>query len=351
VTGELFDDHVLVSDEKEASAIYNRGYYGTPQSGGALKLALIEAAYLVETDKLGVRKSGKEIGLEKMMRLSHKFHPNFEIKYIVYRDLRQRGYVVKLGEGVDFRLYPRGGIPSKTPSKYWVLAISERVVFDLNRLLEHTVKTGDLRKDLLLAVVDEESDITYYGIKLVKPVGSQPREREGKGIEGLLMNDRVVVLNREDAETLHKPEFFGRMVGTKYLQLSLIETAYLLENGILSVRNSKTGKTLDLEKFERFANRLQKDFDLRLRIYRDLKNRGIVAKTGFKYGAHFRGYEKDPDSTHARYLVHAVPDGYVSSWSEISRAVRLAHGVKKDIVFGKWSGDTVEYVGLRRLRP
>ena len=352
--GELFRDHVLIRDEKEGSQVYNKGYYGTPQSGGGLSISLIEAVYLAENDKLQVEKSGKAVELEKLIKYAHRMHPNFEIKTIVYRDLRQRGYVVKMGDTIDFRVYPRGGIPNKTPSKYWVLALSERVIFKLRELAESISRTSDVRKELMLAVVDEESDITYYGVKRMKPKGNQMSQKSEKKIEGLLLNDRVIVLNRDNAEFLHRSEFYGRMMGSKYLQLSLIESAYLMERGVLTVKNSKTGKELDIGKFKQFAKKIQKDFDIRLMVYQDLRSQGIIAKTGFKYGAHFRGYEKDPDTDHARYLVHAVPEDYISTWPEISRAVRLAHGVKKDIVFGRCRGGTdgaVEYIGLRRMRP
>ena len=88
----------------------------------------------------------------------------------------------------------------------------------------------------------------------------------------------------------------------------------------------------------------------RLRAYEDLTARGVISKTGFKYGAHFRAYEGDPEVHHAKYLVHVVPKGHRGAWPEISRAVRLAHGVKKQILFGE-VGDGVRYVKLERVRP
>jgi tRNA-intron endonuclease len=349
--GELLKDSVLISDEKEGNQLYNKGYYGVPQSGGGLSISLIEAVYLAENDKLQVLKKDKPITLENLIRLAQKLHKNFEIRFIVYRDLRQRGYVIKMGDGVDFRVYPRGGIPNKTPSKYWVLAISERALFSLNELAILVTRVSDVRKELMLAVVDEESDITYYGVRKMTLKGSIIPERDLIKMDGLLLNDRVLVLDRNSAESLYKSEFFGRMLGVKYLQLSLIETAYLMEKGVLSIKHSKTGKYISTERFKGLARKLQKDFDIRLDVYRDLKQRGIIAKTGFKYGAHFRGYEREPDSDHARYLVHAVPEDFVSTWPEISRAVRLAHGVKKDIVFGRCGIKGVEYIGFERMRP
>jgi tRNA-intron endonuclease len=49
--------------------------------------------------------------------------------------------------------------------------------------------------------------------------------------------------------------------------------------------------------------------------------------------------------------VHAIPEDYKAMWPEISRAVRLAHGVKKEILFGRVSESDVQYVKLRRVRP
>lgn len=360
--GELGPDGVLIADEKEASQIYNKGYYGTPQTGGALSLSLLEAAYLCENERLQVLSRGKEVSLEALIRQAQKKSRDFEIKFIVYRDLRSRGYVIKMADNVDFRVYPRGCAPSRTPSKYWVLALSERAVFDLDTLSETLARVNDVRKELLLGVVDEESDITYYGVRRLRPMGVMRQSQLPEKVEGLLLDDRVMVFDTAAAESLHKAEFYGRLVNAKYLQLSLIETAHLMEKGILALSN-KAGKPVALGQFLDWSRKRQKDFDLRIKIYRDLKSRGILAKTGFKYGAHFRGYERDPSLDHARYLVHAVPRGFVSTWPEVSRAVRLAHGVKKDIMFGRLgpdggrqggkdgAGDPVEYISLHRMRP
>jgi len=77
----------------------------------------------------------------------------------------------------------------------------------------------------------------------------------------------------------------------------------------------------------------------------------MVVKTGFKYGTHFRVYEDDPEKTHARYLVHALPEDYSTTWPEMSRAVRLAHGVKKEILFAWVREQGTEYLRLTRVRP
>lgn len=348
--GELSDGHVIVADPAEASGLYNRGYFGTPRSGGSLEMDLLEAVYLVEAERLEVRRAGRPLSARDLFRAAGTAVPSFEILYLVYRDLRQRGYVVEArGGSIDFQVYPRGGAPKKTPSKYWVRALSERAVFDLAELLDRAEEAAAVRKTLLLGLVDEESDLTYYSVREAHPRGHRaigsPKERTVVHFLG----DRAVVIDEAQARALHDSRFFGKMVGRR-LQLSLLETAFLLKSGFADVRNSETDRPIGLARLVREAKAVQPDFPLRLRAYEDLTERGVISKTGFKYGSHFRAYEGDPESHHAKYLVHVVPKGHRGAWPEISRAVRLAHGVKKQILFGE-VGEAVRYVKLERVRP
>ena len=349
-TGALTDDRVIVRDPASASQIYNKGYFGANLSGGALSLDLIEATYLVEAMRLAVFSKDEKLGMKELFRVATRIHPSFEIKYLVYRDLRQRGYVVKEGAvPVDFRVLPRGGAPSKAASKFWVVALSERGVFDIEELLGLMEKVEQVRKTLLLAVVDEEGDLTYYNVKGITPHG-RLKEAPLPEVEGILLQDRALILDPLEAQALYNAGFYGNPMGSA-LQLSLLESVYLMDKGALKLRNAKTNRAVPFEKLFSEAKRLQPDFELRLSTYRDLRAKGILVKTGFKYGSHFRAYEGDPDKNHARYLVHAVPEGYRSMWAEISRAVRLAHGVKKEILLARTKGDEAEYVRLGRMRP
>ncbi|MCG7845099.1 MAG: tRNA-intron lyase, partial [Methanomassiliicoccales archaeon] len=268
-------------------------------------------------------------------------------RYVVYRDLRQRGYIVKLDQGdFNFRVYPRGASPHNSQAKNWVLAISERDIFNIAALLEKSETSERTRKELLLGVVDEEGDITYYTVEGADPHGLT--EESPTLAEGALLDDAVIVLG-EEADRLYENGYYGKKIGPM-LQLSLLETAYLMEKGRLEVRSIRSGQKMGDKGFLNTAKRSQPDFSLRMRAYEDLRSRGMVVKTGFKYGTHFRVYEGNPANHHSRYLVHVVPDDYSTVWAEISRAVRLAHGVKKEILFAS-SGEHLRYVKLTRVRP
>ncbi|MEM2839664.1 MAG: tRNA-intron lyase [Thermoplasmata archaeon] len=351
MAGRVVDDHVIVDDQTESSQIYNRGWYGIPQSGGSLQLDLIEALYLLETERLVVKLDDRPLDFIQLMRLGNKSNENFEIRYLVYRDLRGRGYVVKSDGGLaDFRVFPRGGSPSRTASKWWVLALSERSLFELDKLLSSLISSRGLRKDLLLAIVDEEGDVTYYEVRRASPSGKSKRAKIDGLVEGLFTGDRVLISDSAAVKALHESQAYGKLMGEK-LQLSLIEASYLADSGQLVLKNSRTGRRMDAEQLKRYARKTQRDFDLRLRAYQDLRKRGLIVKTGFKYGSHFRAYEGDPNRMHARFLIHAVPEGYVALWPEISRAIRLAHGVRKEILFCKVGDEEVDYIKLMRCRP
>ncbi len=349
---ELCNDHVMMTDAREASQVHNRGWYGTPQPGGPLRLELVEALYLVENGRLEVLSGGAPVPFEQLLRRGVSLQPGFETRYPVYADLRQRGFTVKpfLPPPPDFSVYERGALPSRSRSKYHVVALSERASFDLEGLRATAGRAGSVGKGLMLSLVDEEGDLTYYELEALAPAGAlegSPPATRGRGVA---LEERVLVFGPELADELRRG-FYGRPAG-KALQLSLLEAVHLQEEGILELQAARTGQPVSRSALLRKARRSQPDFDLRLRAYRDLRRRGLVVRTGFKYGTHFRLYDTDPESSHARYLLHAVPKGFTSTWPEISRAVRLAHGVRKEMLLARVaSKDDIEYLKLGRSRP
>ena len=210
-------------------------------------------------------------------------------------------------------------------------------------------KSVEKKGFLWFAIVDEEGDITYYVVDIVKPKGNVKSYKYPK-IEGLIVGNRTVIFDKKVSKNLFEKEFFGKKFG-EGLQLSMVETLYLMDKKMLDVKkNSDKGK-ISYKKLKEHIKNGQPDVDLRLVVFNDLKKKGLIVKTGFKFGTHFRVYTKKPDQIHAEYLVHVVDKGFKSVWSEVSRAVRLAHSVNKEILFARVVGKKVEYVCFGRLRP
>lgn len=347
--GELFEDTVTIRDQKEGTQLYNKGNFGYPMSGGGLELDLIEATFLLECERLEITKNGLPVTFREMFCLSSKQYERFDTSYLVYRDMRNRGFVVKAESGhFDLSVFPRGSTMSNSRPLYLVRAVSERDVLDLDVFSKEVSHTESKGKKLLYGVVDEEGDITYYHMSAKDPSGGSSHSSSKHIAKGDLIGERVLVFEPSHIEYLREREFYGKMMGN-VLQLSLIECCFLMEMGDLEVM-SQHGKKMSADEMIDFGTKTQEEFDLRLKAFRDLRKRGMVVKTGFKYGAHFRIYDGSPDEGHAKYLVHAVPKDKVMPWPEISRTVRLSGGVKKEILFCR-IGESIEYLDFKWFRP
>jgi tRNA-intron endonuclease, archaea type len=349
----LTDGTVRFEDPAESGQVYGKGFFGTPASGGGLVLDRYEAVYLAEMGRADLRSSaGRTVAWPTVFRRAVKADPGFAVRYLVYRDLRQRGYVVRASPPpIAFTVLPRGGILHKTPSRYWVEAISERVPFDLARLFDLAERAQSAKKLLLLGLVDEESDLTYYRVRRPTPTGALPTRLLSAPAQGWLSEDRVTVHNSDVANELGKELAYGSRVGDR-LELSLLEAAYLCSTRQLALRDSKSGRPVPPDALERRARRLDPLFFERLAAYRELRRRALVVKTGFKYGAHFRAYPRSPEHSHARYLVQAAPSNHVASWPEIAGGVRVAQGVRKEfLVAGVRPDAQVRFLSLERVRP
>jgi len=347
------DATASVSDPPEAGTVYGRGYFGTLEAGGRLSLDRYETTYLSEMHRLAVTDSrGRPLAWPELFRRATRAEPGFGVRYLVYRDLRQRGYVVRANApAASFAVLPRGGVLHKTPARYWVEPFSERVPFSLGPLTELASRAHAAKKTLLLGLVDEESDLTYYHVRRPTPSGSLTvKSIEGSAV-GWLSEDRIVVFEPAAVEALGKGLAYGSRVGER-LELSLLEAAYLCDTGQLKLKDARTRRTVSRERLEQRARRLDARFAERLSAYRLLRDRRLVVKTGFKYGAHFRAYPRNPEHAHARYLVQAVPSDHRSTWPEVAGSVRVAQGVRKQFVLAAVSpSGGVQFLSLERIRP
>jgi tRNA-intron endonuclease len=126
-----------------------------------------------------VTEDGKKrrLSLPELIRYAservHQFHPQF----VVYRDLRSKGYLVKTGFkfGAHFRLYERGVRLKRGPkaphehTKAVVHAVSEEAAFSLPEMARAVRLAQNIRATMWWAIVDKEGDVTYYQLARIKP--------------------------------------------------------------------------------------------------------------------------------------------------------------------------------------
>ena len=120
ISGRLVENRIVVWDISHSRSLFGDGYYGKPLGipkpkdsdfDAPLVLDLIEGCYLVEKNKLQVFDiTGKPVRFAKIKRICKEQYVDFDSDYLVYYDLREKGYIVTPGIkfGCDFAVYEQG---------------------------------------------------------------------------------------------------------------------------------------------------------------------------------------------------------------------------------------------------
>ena len=328
-----FDGDVVRAGSRAREQFYDSRGYGRVRDGD-LDLAPVEAAHLCYRGDIdGV--DGMDLqGLLGSGAVSM-------VDFLVYKDLRDRGFYLTPAregwvadpDGFDFVVYPRGQGPWDDDVAYRVRAVGERDAAPATSL-----------GDCVLAIVDEESEITYLDTT-DRAVGGTSAVAV-PDVTGTLLAERVLCWDPPDA--LYDLAFYGQRLDEDAVQLSLVEAASLARAGTLSVEGGADavrtrGREVEGERFDR-----------RLTVYAALRDAGVVPKTGFKFGADFRTYAEVAsvdDLGHSELLVRVLPADHAFEPRDLALDVRLAHGVRKTMVFALVDGETIQWTGVRRLTP
>jgi len=169
--GNLSNEIVSIKIEegsKRPIALHEKSFFGKIEED-TLNISLIEACYLIEKNRLDVYEDDILCSLDYFIDLLKE--RNLYAKYIVFRDLKDRGYVIKTGfkYGSEFRLYDRGRSPGKGHSDYLVKIIFENHNINVLDFASYIRVSHGVNKKLLLAIVDDDFDITYYNVEWTRP--------------------------------------------------------------------------------------------------------------------------------------------------------------------------------------
>ncbi|MFB6068692.1 MAG: tRNA-intron lyase [Halobacterium sp.] len=346
MNGTLRGDAVRVGGNARQRFYDARGY-GRPLDGNAIELAPVEAAHLLFRGDLdAVECEGADGEARALDFRAFVEQTGVALAFVVYKDLRERGFYLSPAregwvddpEGVDFVVYPRGKGPEDGVERYRVRAIGER----------ESVAASTLG-DLVLAIVDEDGELTY--LETSRPVmGGTAAYDPPSALDATLLEDRVFVWDAP--ESLYRDGFYGRRLEGRSadggpLQLSLVEAAHLAQRDALSIPEGDVvacGREVEGARFDR-----------RLRAYASLRAAGCVPKSGFKFGADFRTYdafESVDDLGHSDDLVRVVSPDHVFLPRDLSLDVRLAGGVRKRMVFALTDvNEGIDWLSLSRLTP
>ena len=168
----LARERVITESTDEAQNLYNKSAYGQMLEDGRVQLSLPEALYLLEKGKLQITdKRKKAITAEDFIKKARKVEPNFWIRYCVFKDMRNRGYIIKtaLKFGADFRVYDRGIRPGEDHARWIIFPVHEGEVLTWYEFAAKNRVAHSTKKRLMMGIVDDEGDVTYYEIKWMRP--------------------------------------------------------------------------------------------------------------------------------------------------------------------------------------
>lgn len=148
---------VYIPYKSELMELRDRGFGDL--RNGKLLFTPYESFYLIEKQRIRVfdKKTEKELTLRDVVKRVSIGKPEIWIKYLVYRDLRDRGYIVReSNRNFDFDIYGKG------PLRRLISIVYEGGEASLRKLQKLLGFAEKEKKELILAVVDRRTDIVYY---------------------------------------------------------------------------------------------------------------------------------------------------------------------------------------------
>ncbi|MDD5337215.1 MAG: tRNA-intron lyase [Candidatus ainarchaeum sp.] len=208
------------------------------------------------------------------------------------------------------------------------------------KLLARYLTFKDWRDRGLMARPSSEAE-GNYGRTSAKRYKGGEFKIDSYALQGVFFLDDLITVIDDEAsgKELYEKYWIGQF-GTykaahrgKIAKLDIYETIYLLKHGNLSLKNAK------LEDVWAEADERIKYFEDMYSVYEDWRKKGYVLKTGFKFGTHFRIYfpgaspvRENDEWIHSKHVVHVFSRKSKMLISEWSRAIRVAHSVKKTFI-------------------
>jgi len=165
-------ERVLTEASEAARELYDQSRYGSILESGKLQLSLPEALYLMERKKIKILDyKKKKFDVDSFIKKAQKIEPNFWIRYSVFKDIRNRGYIIKtaLKFGADFRVYDRGIKPGEDHAKWIVYPVHESSTTTWYEFAAKNRVAHSTKKRLLIGIVDDEGSCTYYEVAWKRP--------------------------------------------------------------------------------------------------------------------------------------------------------------------------------------
>jgi tRNA-intron endonuclease len=166
----IFTGETVSSNTKEAMSLHSQSRFGEKKSGKII-YSIFEALFLLEKGKIEVMHKKKKLKFDKLLAEAREKDKNIKTKYIVFKNMRNRGFIIKtaLKFGADFRVYDRGVKPGQDHARWILYPVSETSSLTWHDFSAKNRVAHSTKKNLLIGIVDEEEDVTYYEVRWIKP--------------------------------------------------------------------------------------------------------------------------------------------------------------------------------------
>ncbi len=160
----------ISSNSKEAFSLHERSRFGE-RKGEKIEYSSMEALFLLDEKKIEIISGNKKLDESQLIKKLKKWDKKLVQKFAVFSDLRKKGYIVKtaLKFGAEFRIYEKGMKPGGDHAKWIVFVVKESESHSWHDFAAKNRVSHAARKKLLIAIVDEESDVTYFEVDWIKP--------------------------------------------------------------------------------------------------------------------------------------------------------------------------------------
>lgn len=170
---ELIENRLIVWDIQNSRKLFSSGYYGKPigipkpkpeEINVPLILDLIEGLYLMEKNVISVYKAKKKISIEMMTSLCQEQYHDFEKKYTIYKDFRDKGYIVNPGIkfGCDFAVYEKG--PGIDHAPYLVQVLDRKEPITTTSVVLAGRLATSVKKQFILAIPKGNEKVDYLAL-------------------------------------------------------------------------------------------------------------------------------------------------------------------------------------------
>lgn len=171
--GEIVENRIIVWNIQESRNLFRNGYFGKPigipkpnpdEINVPLILDLMEGCYLLEISKIKIYRDKKKVSLEELVKICREEYHNFDKKYLVYKDFREKKYVVNPGIkfGCDFAVYNRG--PGIDHAPYLIQVYNKNDSISSTGVVLAGRLASSVKKQFILAIPSGKSSVDYLAL-------------------------------------------------------------------------------------------------------------------------------------------------------------------------------------------